>query len=119
MLWDQVLHRFKATSDRLQKSDMDLATTLGLLRSLLSYVCTLREQFSELEESACTVSVTQHYQFVMQRARKRKRFADESANDSEVAFNNSSQKFKVETYYVIIDRLCSCLSKRIEAYTHV
>uniref|UniRef100_A0A8C6LVK5 TTF-type domain-containing protein n=1 Tax=Nothobranchius furzeri TaxID=105023 RepID=A0A8C6LVK5_NOTFU len=117
LLWDRVLHRFKATSDQIQKSDMDLATALGLLRSLLSYVCNLREQFSELEESARAVSVTQNYQFDTQRVRKRKRFADESADDSEVAFNDSSQKFKVETYYVIIDRLYSCLSKRIEDYT--
>jgi len=41
---------------------MDLATAHGLLRSLLSFVGT-REQFSELEESARVVSVTQNYQF--------------------------------------------------------
>lgn len=63
--------------------------------------------------------MTQNYQFDTKHVRKKKRFADESADDSKVDFNDSSQKFKVETYYVIIDRLCSCLSKRIEAYTHV
>ena len=118
-LWDQVLHRFKATSDQLQKSDMDLATALGLLRSLLSYVGTLRERFAELEESARTVSATQNYQFDTRRVRKTKQFEDESEDDSEVAFTDSSQRFEVETYHVIIDRLCSCLSKRIEAYTRV
>lgn len=73
MLWDRVLHRFRATSDQLQKSDMDLATALGLLRSLLSYVGTLREQFSELEESARAVSVTQNYQFDTKRVKKKRR----------------------------------------------
>ncbi|KAL7394734.1 hypothetical protein ABVT39_003117 [Epinephelus coioides] len=114
-----ILHRFKATSDQLQKSDMDLATALGLLRSLHSYVGILREQFAELEESACAVSATQNYQFDTRHVKKRKKFADESGDDNEIAFTDSSQRFKVETYYVIIDRLCSCLSKRIEAYTHV
>ncbi|KAK0134947.1 hypothetical protein N1851_029239 [Merluccius polli] len=95
---------------------MDLATRL--LRSLHSYVSTLRDQFAELEQSARSVSATQNYQFDTRRVRKRKRFADES-DDSEVAFTDGSQRFEVETYYVIIDRLSSCLSRRIEAYTDV
>ena len=82
MLW----HRFKATSDQLQKSYMDLANALGLLWSLHSYVGTLREQFAELEESTPIVSASQNYQFVTQCMRKRKKFANESGGDSEVAF---------------------------------
>ena len=60
MLWDRVQ---QATGDQLLKSNMDLATVLGLLRSLHSHVGTLREQYAELEESARTVSATQNYQF--------------------------------------------------------
>lgn len=97
MLWDRVLHRFKATSDQLQKINMDLATALGLLRSLLSFVSSLPEQFSELEESAHALSATQNYQFDTLRGRKRKRFAGESDDDRKVAFVDSSQKIKVET----------------------
>jgi len=75
MLWDRVLHRFKATSDQLQRSNIDLATALGLLQSLHSYVGTLWEQFAELEESARTVSATQNYQYDTRRVRKREKFA--------------------------------------------
>lgn len=84
MLWYRVLHRFKATNDQPQKSHMDLTTALGLLRSLHSYVGTLREQFAKLEESECAVTATQNYQFDTQRVRKRMKFADESGEDSEI-----------------------------------
>lgn len=47
------------------------------------------------------VSATQNYQFDTRRVRKRKRFADECDDDSEVAFTDSSRRFEVETYYVI------------------
>lgn len=48
---------------------------------------------------------------------KRKRIADESDNDDKVAFTDGCLIFKVEPYYVIIDRLSLCLSKQI--YTDV
>lgn len=52
IFWDRILGRFKATSDKLQTSDIDLATAVWLLQSLLSYVGTLRDQFADLEKSA-------------------------------------------------------------------
>lgn len=58
--------------------------------------------------------VTHFYQHETQRVRKRKIFADESTENDEIL--NGSQRFKVETYNVIIDNLLSCLSKRIDAY---
>ncbi|MBN3309056.1 ZMYM1 protein, partial [Amia calva] len=119
ILWNRVLSRFKATSVNLQKRDMDLATAVHLLRSLNSYVGTLREQFAEVEESARTISVTQSYQYDVRCLRKRKRFADESSDDTEVTFTDGSERFKVEAYYVIMDRLRSCLSKWIDAYIEV
>ncbi len=108
IFWECVLGRFKATSDHLQKSDMDLATALGLLWSLHSYVGALRDQFAELKEWAHSVSATQAYQFDIRRARKRKRFADETNDEGKEAFTDGILTFKVETYYVITDRLYEC-----------
>lgn len=56
-LWDRVLSRFKATSIH-SKSDMDSATAVDLLQSLHFYVGTHREEFAEVEGSACAISVT-------------------------------------------------------------
>lgn len=36
-----------------------------------------------------------------------------------MTFTDGSQRFKVEAYYVILDRLRSCPSKRIDAYIEV
>ncbi len=43
--------------------------------------------------------------------RKIKIFADESTENDEIL--NGSQRFKVETYNVIIDRLLSCLENAL------
>lgn len=63
------------------------------------------------------LSVTQSYQYDVCQKQKRKQFADESSDD--VTFSDGSHRFKVEAYYVIIDRLRSCLSKLIDAYREV
>lgn len=73
----------------------------------------------EVEGSARAISVTQCYQYDFCRTRKRKRFADESSDEDEVTFTDGSQRFKVESYYVILDRLRSCPSKWIDAYIEV
>lgn len=76
ILWDRILGRFKATSNKLQTREIDLATAVRLLQSLLSYVGKLRDQFADLDESARSVSATQDYQYDISRRGKRKRFAD-------------------------------------------
>lgn len=86
---------------------MNLDTAQRLLESLHLFVASLRDQFSQFEK------VSQDVKGVTQ-VRKRKTLADESTEND--AMLNGSQRFKVETYNVIIDRLLSCLAKRIDAY---
>ncbi len=89
-LWDTVLSRFKATSDALQKRDINLDTAQRLLESLHSFVATLRDQSSQFEKSSRDMKcVTQFYQHETQRGRKRKIFADESTENDEIL--NGSQ----------------------------
>lgn len=45
---------------------------------------------------------------------------NESSDEDEVTFTDiECQSFKVKAYYVILDRLRSCLSKRTDAYKEV
>lgn len=44
---------------------------------------------------------------------------DESSDEDEVLFTDVSQRFMVEAYYVILDRLKSFLAKRIDACKEV
>ncbi|KAF7652124.1 hypothetical protein LDENG_00101180 [Lucifuga dentata] len=118
ILWDTVLQRYNATSHKLQQSDLDLATAVKLLESLQSFVGPLCDQFSAFEDAARTLSTTtQSYQHDLTRARKRKSFSDEST-ENEVLLSGSD-KYKVETFNVIIDRLISCLTKRTDAYRDI
>ena len=41
------------------------------------------------------------------------------SNDGHTTLTEASQRFRVETYYVIIDKLKTCLAQRIEAYEEV
>jgi len=112
-VWDTVLGRFKATSDSLQKRDMDLNTAQQLLESLRAFVASLRNTFEKFEKEVVK-GVTQSYHHETQRVRKRKTFADETTENEVIL--NGSQRFKVETFNMIIDRLLSCLAKRIDGY---
>uniref|UniRef100_A0A3B4Y3E3 DUF4371 domain-containing protein n=1 Tax=Seriola lalandi dorsalis TaxID=1841481 RepID=A0A3B4Y3E3_SERLL len=89
VIWDTVLHRFKLTSDSLQKVDMDLKTAVRLLESLRTYV------------ARAVTAVTQTYHSVTH------------------LVLSGSKKFEVETYNTIIDSLLSGLTKRLEAYAEL
>ncbi|KAF7653501.1 hypothetical protein LDENG_00082200 [Lucifuga dentata] len=91
--------------------------SVKLLESLRSFVGSLRDQFSAFEDTARTPSTTQSYQHDLTPARKRKSFSDEST-ENEVLLSGS-EKYKVETFNVIIDRLISCLTKRTDAYRDI
>uniref|UniRef100_A0A8C1QLR1 TTF-type domain-containing protein n=1 Tax=Cyprinus carpio TaxID=7962 RepID=A0A8C1QLR1_CYPCA len=92
-VWDSILTRFKATTETLQKHDITLDNAERLLESLHSYVASQRDQFEKYENEET------------KRVKKRKYFPDESG--------------EMETYNVILDKLLSCLAKRIGAYTEL
>lgn len=117
--WDTILQRFQATSLQLQKHDIDIHTATQLLLSLRDFVAAQRDNFAFFEGSALTVtdSVSQDYRHDLQRTKKRKCMADESAEPG-VEFSGK-EKFRIETFNVLIDKLVSCLNHRLTAYTHL
>ena len=118
IIWDTVLHRFKLTSDSLQKMDMDLNTAVRLLESLRTYIASLRGQFTNFETRARAVTgVTQTYHSETHRVSKRKACYDETPGNKVVLIG--SKKFEVESYNTIIDSLLSGLTHRLEAYTEI
>lgn len=116
--WHCVLGRFKVTSEALQKPDMDLMSAVRLFESLRSWVVSLRDQFDHFERSAKNIpGVCQSYKDELQRAKKRKAFSDEST-EHEVTLNGR-ERYQVETFNVIIDKLVSCLDHRADAYRDI
>ncbi|KAL7881031.1 hypothetical protein SRHO_G00032850 [Serrasalmus rhombeus] len=117
--WDTILQRFQATSLQLQKHDIDICTATQLLLSLRDFVAAQRDNFEVFEGAALnvTTAVSQEYRHDLQRTKKGKIMSDDSAEPG-VAFNGKD-KFRIETFNVVIDKLVSCLNHRLNAYTHL
>uniref|UniRef100_A0A671MRE6 HAT C-terminal dimerisation domain-containing protein n=1 Tax=Sinocyclocheilus anshuiensis TaxID=1608454 RepID=A0A671MRE6_9TELE len=116
--WNMVLDRFQATSQQLQRHDIDIFTATHLISSLQDFVAAQRDGFEAFERAAMNVSgVSLCYKRDIQRAKKRKTMADESAEPD--VLHDGRDQFRVETFNVIIDKLTSCLQHRSEAYKHL
>ncbi|XP_030757412.1 uncharacterized protein LOC115883224 [Sitophilus oryzae] len=116
IFWNQVLERFDATSKYLQKPGLDVITGHTMLVSLLQFVCDFRGQFESLEEKAKAMSsiLNTSYQDGYQR-RGIKKLADGS---TEIP-RQGSDKFRIESYLPMIDKIISELEKRNKAYKEV
>ena len=54
--WHCVLQRFDATNKKLQQANLDLNLTILLLKSLLTFLHSLRERFDELKKAGAELS---------------------------------------------------------------
>lgn len=102
IVWDKILQRFQPVSAALQKVELDLVTAVDLIGSLIEFVSDLRGQFRELECQAKAMSVSQEYRSTRQAA----------ANH----VLTGEDKFRVETFIAVIDKLTSALQQRHGAY---
>jgi len=112
--WAVILERFNQVSKSLQHETLELQSAIKLLTSLLEFLMSLRNQFEVFENKAKNkVENTEYHDEQKREHMRRKQINDGNAEDGAL---RGSQKFKVETYLPIIDKLCSALSHRIEAY---
>jgi hypothetical protein len=104
-------------SYRLQSSTCDLKLAIDLLQSLYMFTDDLRNRFDDIEQMAINISGTSEYLSVTARHRKRtRRFDDGQAADTVL---QGKDKFRIQTFTVIIDQLVCSLKRRIDAYTEV
>jgi hypothetical protein len=121
--WNVVLTRYNDTSMKLQSTTCDLKLAIDLLEleSLHTFTNDLRERFDEFEIRAIDASGNAEYLSVVSRSRKRNRRLDDhdctGSGDHEVRLTGRD-KFRVETFLVVIDQLQSSLRKRVDAYIH-
>uniref|UniRef100_H2YAG2 HAT C-terminal dimerisation domain-containing protein n=1 Tax=Ciona savignyi TaxID=51511 RepID=H2YAG2_CIOSA len=104
-LWSCVLERFHKTSQALQDSKMTLNTATNLLQGLETF-------FKEFEEKGKVLSGS-----ILHRKKKRKVRLEEQSR-SEGTSLDSSSRFKVESYLLIIDQILLSMKTRIAAYDH-
>lgn len=117
VIWHTILDRFNATSASLQKVEIDLLTALKLYESLITFVEEMRGSFDDMEKKAQGYVDNHQYKEAERRVVKRKRFFDESNAPDTV--HSPRDKFKIETFNCIIDRLVAELRKRLTAYSNL
>ncbi|XP_064419092.1 zinc finger MYM-type protein 1-like [Latimeria chalumnae] len=113
--WSSILTRINKTSKLLQSETMDLSTAVALLKSLSEFVAVQRNNFEEYHKSAMSLTSTANFQ--LKRQRRPKHMADDSGEPAVVL--TGEEKFKVKTFYVIVDSLISHLNRRIQAYSEI
>lgn len=118
-LWNDILQRFNQCSKLLQSATIELTTAIGLLKSLAQFISDCREKFDIYEQKASDRCGNSSYKYESETRRipKRKKHVSEGSASDAMESMTGKQKFKVNTFNVIIDQLNSALKKRIEAYS--
>jgi len=117
VLWNAVLTRYNETSIKLQSSTCDLKLAVDLLESLHTFTDDIRDRFDEYEAKAIQVSDRSDYMSTVARTRKRTRHFDEVQGTAVVL--QGRDKFRIETFLVIVNQLQAALRSRINAYADV
>lgn len=119
VFWSAILEKINKTSAHIQSSTVDLVTVEGYYGSLHHFFDALRNDFQLFELEARNLSVTKEYEVERsdKRVHKRKKFYDESSEEEEDCFSSASDSFRIDIFYVIIDRVLLELKKRKDAYS--
>lgn len=90
--------------------------TVKLLKSLRQYISTVRNNFDEMEKMALSLSNVVSNKYNNEKKRKSicKLAPDEMIRIEGETSLSGRDKFRVETFTVIMDKLDNCLLKRLE-----
>lgn len=116
VFWAVILERIDAVSKSLQKETIELQTAVNMLKSLSDFLTSQRDLFDEYEEKA-NEKVEAQYSDDCNRLRKRKRH--HADGDAEEVVLLGKDKFRIETYLPILDRLSAELNRRMQAYDKI
>ncbi|KAL4085416.1 hypothetical protein QTP88_027275 [Uroleucon formosanum] len=115
VFWNKVLERFNATNKKLQTVEIDIESVVCLYNSLHQYVKEMRNMFDIYEKLAIEKTGLTYLTNI--RRKKRKLQYDESPGE-EVHFD-SRESLKVNSYFVILDKLDAELEKRKKSYENI
>jgi len=116
-MWNNILQNINKTNLYLHKSNLELGTAVQLLKTLHEYICLQRENFEKFETQAKIKAPETRYRNEDKRKKMRKKFEDDGP--AEEANLEIREKFRVETYLAIIDKLSAELDSRTKAYDSV
>ena len=114
--WKDLLQKIDIVNKALQEPGIELCTIIKLYDSLITHFHDRRNKFEMFESMAKDITQSD-YKEGTQRKRVPKRFDDEVMDDTDPSLNlSASDKFRTQTFYVIIDRLITEMGKRLAAY---
>lgn len=114
VLWDDILHHFHGTSQALQNPSSNLKVCSDLYESLANHLRDIRSDFDKFENMAKKIAPDVDYRQNVQRRRRRRRQVNDGETDDVIL--NGRDKFRVSTYFVIIDKLQTEMKIRGEIY---
>ena len=115
VFWNTILKRTNQTIKMLQSETIDLCTAVALLRSLNQFFAEQRSQERFAHFCARGQILCGSTGFSEKRLRKSKRTPDDTS-DKGITFN-AEDRFRIQTYFPILDALMNDLNRRIAAYS--
>ena len=117
VFWNTILKRINQTSKTLQSETIDLCTAVALLKSLHQFLSEQRskEKFTHFCDRGQVLCDS--IGFSEKRLRRPKRTPDDTS-DKGITFN-IYDKFRIQTYFPILDALMNDLNRRIKAYSSI
>jgi len=120
-IWSKILSRINETNKNLQKENLTIDVGSKLFDSLAGFLSEIRNEFYNYESVAREKFPDSDYKDLHQRTKKRSihlTFPGEQTNENIISFS-SSEKFKIETYFPIIDTLITQLEIRGKSYKSI
>ncbi|KAG7154647.1 putative Zinc finger MYM-type protein 1-like 9, partial [Homarus americanus] len=115
--WNEILQNFHRVSQILQNEDVNLKTCADLYGSLAHQLCTSRDKFERYK--AATKDMLPDVDYKAAQTRKRIRKKVPSDGDAPEVYLNARDKFRITTFYTIIDKLETEMRRRGEIYKEI
>lgn len=117
-LWYDILQRFDKSSKTLQSTNINLNVTCSIYKSLKEFVFGLRDEYDLYERKGQELSKIVSYTFDMKKKRTSKVLPGEIGSDF-VTGLSGKEDMKINTFYIVIDKLTTELDKRSEVYLNL
>lgn len=115
--WDEILQNFHRVSQVLQNEEVNLQTCADLYGSLADQLCTSRDEFERYEAATMEMLPDVDYKATQTRKCIRKKVPNDG--DAPEEYLNARDKFRITTFYTIVDKLETEMRRRGVIYKEI
>ena len=119
VIWKDLLQKIDIVNKALQEPGVELCTIIKLYDSLITHFHDARSKLVIFESMAKNLTQSD-YKECTQQKRVQKRFDNKVMDNTDQSLHlSASDKFRTQSFYVIIDRLITEMRKRRTAYATI